>query len=437
MHLPARALYILPLLLLLLLASCATDTSSFSSATGNTSDYSAFLDNAKPAPPLRGSITRSQAIRHALTYSPVLQAQRAELRALEAEIVQAGLPPNPEIGLEVENFAGSGGTRGFDGAEITAAISQRLETGGKRSKRTLVAGLNAEALRAELAAGEREVRIAVDRAFTTLAEAREVRTLSERNLERAENNLNALESLLDAGKSNRIDVAKAKLAVSEARELIAEARSEESSAAADLSQTWGGGAADVTASGSLNSPSGGSSFAGESALKRHPAMKAAALRFARAQAAYDLEKARRFSDVDVGGGVRQLRDADETAAVFGVSVPLPIFDRNQGNIQAAKERLGRAEAEARAIKSELLSQLTRYTSDLKTARTRAAEFDSQTIAAARQALEDTQEAYDAGKASLLEVLDARETLFEVERGRARAMADLLRAHHSLLTLTQH
>ena len=394
-----------------------------------------FSGTSTAAPALRGSITREQAIRHTLTYSPALQSQRAELRALKAETVQAGLPPNPELGFDVENFAGNGGSRGFDGAEITAALSQRLELGGKRSKRTLVAALDAEALRAEIASDEREVRIAADQAFTTLLETRLIRELSERNVSRAEENLGTLDALLEAGKSNRIDVGKAKLAVSEAKELLAEARAAESTAAAELSQTWGGGAADVVASGSMGSPVGSPPSNAESAISGHPAMRAAALRFARAQATYELEKARRFSDVEVGGGIRELRDADETAAVVGLKVPLPIFDRNQGNIQAAKERLDRAEADGRSAESELRSRFTTLSADLRAARSRAAEFDSRTIDAARLALADTNEAYAAGKASLLEVLDARETLFEVERGRTRAQADLLRAHNSLLTMT--
>lgn len=433
MHLPSKAFYLLPLLLV----SCAKDITSIPTRSGTFPVDGNLNATASSTPPLRGSIRRSQAVRHALTYSPSLQAMRAEARALEAEISQAGLPKNPEFDLEIEEFAGSGSRRGFDGAEITAAVSQQFETGGKRSKRTLVAALKAEALRAELAAGEREVRIAVDRAFTTLSETRDIRILSERNLERAGENLSALESLLDAGKSNRIDVAKAKLAVSEARELLAQARSAESAAAADLSQTWGGGGSDVTTPDSLDVSTGSAPRSGDSALRSHPAMKAAALRYAGAQATYELERARRFSDVSVGGGVRQLRDANETAAVFGVSVPLPIFDRNQGNIQAAKERLGRAKAEALATESGLRNQLTRFSSDLRAARARTAEFDSKTVTAALQALEDTQEAYISGKASILEVLDARETLFDVERGQTRARADLLRAHYSLLTLTQN
>ncbi|GAA5483933.1 cobalt-zinc-cadmium resistance protein CzcC [Haloferula sargassicola] len=404
---------------------------------GGSPDFgqSKFPSNFASAPVLQGSVGREQAIRHALTYSPSLQSQRAELRALEAEIVQAGLPPNPELGFDVENFAGNGGSRGFNGAEITAALSQKLELGGKRSKRSLVAALEAEALRAEIASDEREIRIATDRAFTTLLEARQVREFSEQNLARAEENRGTLDALLEAGKSTRIDVGKATLAVSEAKELLAESRSAESNAAAELSQTWGGGAADVTAAGSLSAPGGSVPSNPEAAIKRHPAMRAAALRFARAQATYDLEKAKRYSDVEVGGGVRQLRDADETAAVVGVRVPLPIFDRNQGNIQAAKERLDRANAEGRSTESELRTRLARLSADLRAARSRASEFDSRTINAARQGLDDTREAYSAGKASLLEVLDARETLFEVERGQARALADLLRAHNSLKTLT--
>ena len=421
----------------LLLVSCATDDTSGSLDGTSAFRQAKFSNNFASAPALRGSVSRDQTIRHALTYSPTLQSQRAELRALESEIVQAGLPPNPELGFDVENFAGNGGSRGFDGAEITAALSQKLELGGKRSKRSLVATLEAEALRAEIANSEREVRIAADRAFTTLLEARQVRELSEQNVTRAEENLGTLDALLEAGKSNRIDVGKAKLAVSKAKELLAESRSAESNAAAELSQTWGGGAADVIAAGSLTAPGGSAPSNSEAAISRHPAMRAAALRYARAQATYDLEKAKRYSDVEVGGGIRELRDADETAAVVGVRVPLPIFDRNQGNIQAAKERLDRANAEGRSTESDLRSRFAKLSADLRAARSRANEFDSRTVSAARQGLKDTQEAYSAGKASLLEVLDARETLFEVERGQARAQADLLRAHNSLKTLTNN
>ncbi|MDQ8190236.1 TolC family protein [Roseibacillus persicicus] len=428
--------HFLPLATALLFASCSSNRPTQSSKATDT--YRPAIQNISlsSAPLLKGAITRENAIRHALGYSPILQSQRAELRALQAETVQAGLPPNPELGIEIENFAGSGGSRGFDGAEITAALSQRLEVAGKRSKRTLVAALETEAAKAEIASSERDVTVATDRAFTTLLEAQAVTGLSISNVSRAEENLATINALLEAGKSTSIDVGRAKLAVSEAKELLTEARLAESNAAVELSRNWGGGGTDLTPQGSLTSYEGTILPQVDEAISRHPLTRAASLRFALAEATYDLESAKRFSDIEIGGGIRQLRDADETAAVVGVSIPLPLFNRNQGNIQAAKERLDRSRAEARGKESELRSRFTMLTSDLRTAHTRVAQFNSQTVNVARQALADTNLAYSSGKASLLEVLDARKTLLQVERGQVRAQADLLRANNSLKTLSQ-
>lgn len=381
-------------------------------------------------------MTREEAVRHALARSPSLRAERAELRALQAEIIQAGLPPNPKIAVEIENFGGSGAARGFGGSEITSELSQKIETAGKRPKRARVASLKAEAALAEVAATKREVAIAAERAFTTLLESRSLRELGERNLTRAEENLGTLNTLLEVGKGNRIDVNRAKLAVSEAREQLSEARSTEKKAASELSLTWGGGSSDVTARGELVAPASKSLGTGSAVIGRHPSMQAASLRVALAEATHELEKARRMSDVEFGAGVRQMRDVDETSAVAGLKIPLPLFNRNQGNIQAAAERVEGAREESRTTESDLRARLQQLDAEYRAARERVAEFDSRTLDAARQTLTDTTEAYSAGKSSLLEVLDAREMLFDIERGRTRALADLLRAQRTLEILTR-
>lgn len=387
--------------------------------------------------PLTGPVNREQAISRALSGNPSLQAHRAEVRARDAEITQAATRPNPEWDFEIENFGGTGSVSGLDGAEITTALTQPLEIGGKRPKRTRVAEVEAEAQRAELQSKEREIATAADRAFTTLLEAREIRILSEGNLARAEENLASLQAMLEAGERGRIDVNKASIAVSEARELLAESRANEAIASSELSGTWGGGGSKITATGSL-------SATGESVLTMpvktvsgHPAMRRAELQWSLAKATHDLEMAKRYSDIKIGGGVRELRAEGETAAVVGFSVPLPVFNRNQGNIRAAEERVARAEAERRAVESELRTQFEKLSTELLAAKSRVTEFDSSTVEAARQALQDTSEAYAAGKASLLEVLDARKTLFDIEVGRTRALADLVRAHNALKTFTQN
>src|SRR4029434_6083519 len=88
-----------------------------------------------------GVLTLAQAQALALLQHPKLAAFGWEVRAGEARTLQASLPPNPEWGVEVENFAGSGALRGFQSAEITIFLSQLIELAGKRPKRTRVAGM--------------------------------------------------------------------------------------------------------------------------------------------------------------------------------------------------------------------------------------------------------------------------------------------------------
>ncbi|MGJ8677064.1 MAG: TolC family protein [Akkermansiaceae bacterium] len=386
---------------------------------------------------MSGQVSRSQATRYALTYNPTLQAQRAELRAMEAEVVQAGLSPNPELEVEAENFGGSGGRRGFNSAEITAAISQKLELGGKRKKRTLVAALAAKALHAEIQSEEREIETKVDDVFTSILEAKQLRVISEQNVARANEQLQAVTTLMEVGTSTRIDVNKAKLAVSEAKELLANARNVEASEIAKLSQAWGATASSLTLSGDLSS-AGLSSLPTDSGgvIANHPAMRAARLKFAQRQASHELEKAHRMPDVKLGTGVRDDRDTNDTLGVLSFSIPLPITNQNQGNIKAAKERIDKASAEGHAKASELRTRFIQLKADLRSAQSRLTEMDSQTISAARQALDDTQTAYSGGKRSLLEYLDARQTLFEIEQRKIRAQADRLRAENALRILSR-
>ncbi|MBT8036703.1 MAG: TolC family protein [Verrucomicrobiae bacterium] len=424
---------LIPLTASLFLVSCASNQNNSVSSDQNlqiasSSAFSAIVST----PSLHGEVTRSRAIKHAVTYSPKLRALRAELRALHAEVLQAGLRPNPELGLEIENFSGSGNTHGFKTAEITAAVSQKLELGGKRAKRHLVANLKAQALTSAIRSMEQEVTIETDKAFTALLAARKLRLLAEENLASSQEQVKTLDSLIEAGATSSIDGNKARLARSESRELLAEARSSETSAAAMLSQIWGGGSANIKATGSLDSNGLTTTAVNPGiVISKHPSMKSAALVFALNQAIYKLQKAYRISDVSISGGVRNFGESNDTAAVVGISIPLPLYNKNQGNIRAAEERVDKARAQGQAVESRLRLQVTQLNADLRSAKSRVVEIDSRTVAAARKALSDTQTAYAAGKKSLLEYIDARKTLFEIERRQIKARADLQKASNSL------
>src|SRR5215510_5907783 len=120
-----------------------------------------------------GVLTLPQAQALALLQHPKLAAFGWEVRAGEARTLQAILPPNPELGVEVENFAGSGVLRGFQSAEITIHLSQLIELAGKRQKRTRVAALERDLVAWDYEATRIEVLTQVTRAFVEVLSAQQ------------------------------------------------------------------------------------------------------------------------------------------------------------------------------------------------------------------------------------------------------------------------
>jgi len=92
------------------------------------------LEAADPYAGPLGELTLEDAVSLALQHNPLLAAGTQALSAADARVVQAGLLPNPELEIEVENFGGSADLGGFESAESTAVISQPILLGGKRSR---------------------------------------------------------------------------------------------------------------------------------------------------------------------------------------------------------------------------------------------------------------------------------------------------------------
>src|SRR5262245_26920602 len=120
-----------------------------------------------------GVLALPQAQALALLQHPKLAAFGWEVRAGEARTLQASLPPNPEFGVEVENFAGSGVLRGFQSAEITIHLSQLIELAGKRQKRMRVAALERDLVAWDYEATRIEVITQVTKALVEVLSAQQ------------------------------------------------------------------------------------------------------------------------------------------------------------------------------------------------------------------------------------------------------------------------
>ena len=131
-----------------------------------------------------------------------------------------------------------------------------------------------------------------------------------------------------------------------------------------------------------------------------------------------LAKAQGVPDLTLAAGAKYLRESDDLGAVFGVGIPLPLFDRNQGNVLAARAELARTLTLQRAAGVTARTAVAVAYEELAAAHEEASMLRDELIPAARRTYDAVREAYRQGQASTLEVLDAQRTLIELQQERS-------------------
>ncbi|MBL6080789.1 TolC family protein [Belnapia sp. T18] len=355
-----------------------------------------------------------QAVALALARAPILRSAEAGRQAAQGDRVTAGLRPNPDFSFNAENIGGSGSYGGIRSLETTYSLSQRIETGGKRQARMTAAdravaltSLDVEAVRLDLA---REVVRALAEA---VASGRAVEIARER-VRLADEVLRATRARVEAGREAFPQQRRAEVARETAAVFAERSQREAGSALRALSVLLATLGVDVM-------PARAAWF--DDLGPRPEPARAAALPpgqldrtrldalIDQRRAELDLQRRNAIPDVAVGGGVRRFREASgDTAFVLGLSVPLPIFDRNQGNILRAGAELNRAEAEAERGRLYLDASLANAERRLDQAWRAADSLRRVVLPAAGEAAASAREGYAGGKFSLLEVLDAQRAL---------------------------
>jgi outer membrane protein, heavy metal efflux system len=376
----------------------------------------------------------AQAVATALSRSPSLRGAEASRQAVRGEGLQAGLRPNPEASLTVENFGSLGGRgsyRSFDQTETTLGLSQRLELGGKRTARlgsashnASVAGLDFEAARLDLA---REV-------VTALADATASARIADVEQERvrlAAQSLRAVNARVEAGKEALLQTRRAEVARTTAEIAAERARREAETALRNLAVLMGAARVELAPRQIWFEDIGPEPRAPLPAdplarLENNPDLARLDAVIAQRRADVTLQRANAVPDVTLQGGVRRFQEGRETAFVAGVSVPLPFSDRNQGGIARANAELTRAEAEAERGRQALAASLVAAELRMQLAWRSVQSLRRTALPAASQAVGFASGGYAEGKFGFLDVLDAQRSLFD-----ARAqLNDAFREFHT-------
>lgn len=370
------------------------------------------IDPSPPAPapqaaaaetePLPSALTLARALDEAEARSPAIIAAQAAVRAAEARVRQAGYRANPELSVEVENFAGTGDLSGIRGVETTISVSQRLDVSGRRGARVSVAQAELIVQRLRLAVAYADLAQAVREHFARAATARDRLRLAEENLARARELARVAGILVNEGRDPPLRALRARTAAAQAEAELETARADESAARGTLAALFGVSTPPASVVGSLLDVEP-RAIDPEQSLE----VRIADAERVIAEAGLRQEQVGARLDPSVGLGVRHVREIGDTALVAAVTMPLPVFDRNRGNIDAARSNIVAAEARRAAVSASARVRARNAITSLEAAQARVAALETAAIPEAAEALRLTQLSYQAGRSSLLELLDAQ------------------------------
>ncbi|MQA23166.1 TolC family protein, partial [Rugamonas rivuli] len=166
-------------------------------------------------------------------------------------------------------------------------------------------------------------------------------------------------------------------------------------------------------------------------LQQSPALALARAELARHQALAQLELGKRTPDVTFNIGGKRSEELGRTQAVFGLSLPLPLFDRNQGGVLESARRVDKARDELTAATLRLESDLAQAGADFELARQQALSLRVDILPGAQSAYDAASTGFDYGKFGFLDVLDAQRTLLQAQTLYLNALADAHRAQAAI------
>lgn len=336
--------------------------------------------------------------------NPELAAVAAEDAMAAGDETQAALRPNPELQITSENL-------GARAREETVAVAQTVELGGKRTARMSLARRQRDLAGGLLAQKRAELHAALRQAFFGLLAAQARVELAEEALSLTRQDADSVRRQIDAGRLPTVAATRADIELTNATLETARVRAALARDQRRLTALLGDSARPVTVAGSLaRLPDLPSLPVLEDALRGAPARAAAALETARRAAQTDVEASHRYGDLTVSAGLRYLAEFREPAGVLSLSIPLPLSNRNQGNLARAQGAVAQAAALEHAMEIELARDLDDAYGRYQAAAQAATQIADTVLPAAETTLAATTRGFKLGRFGLIELIDARRVL---------------------------
>ena len=378
------------------------------------------LQTAATAPATPLSLTK--AIELALEGSPEVAAATRQWEATEGQVLQGRARPNPELAYSLEDARSRTRMQSWQ-------LNLPVELGGKRAARTKAAEKSREQAQAQLNELKAALRANVAAAYFDVLTAQERLVLAKDSVALAKSSTDTVAKRVAAGKVSPVEESKARVAEAGIRVELAQAASEQRNALSRLFALLGKIEAPFTVleGKAENLPPVPKLADLQSLISSSPAVVLARIEVDRRKALTDLEQSKRVPDITVSAGIQRSNETQRNILLFGVSVPLPVFDRNQGNLLEALKLEDKARDELQGATVRLHSEVAQAQERLSTIAAEVQSLRQDVLPGAKSAYDAATIGFENGKFDFLEVLDAQRTYFTAKSQYLKALGEAHRA----------
>ena len=385
------------------------------------------------------SITIEQAVQEALQNNPGLLAEKLGISVAETAVITARMRPNPVLSASSDHLdwlgTGFSEINGAGPTETAVRIDVPWERGHKREYRVDTASYAQKIAEARVADSVRRLRLDVTLACIDVIDAKARLDLANDNLKSLQAVVQLNETRLNGGAIPPVELTRSRVAMLQFRGSVKTAELALTTARVRLQTLLGRapGQMPVDISDPLKVPIPAATPALDQiqsrAITARPDIQAARLDQARSQTELRLQLANGKVDYTAGAEYRRQQGVNGTGNSVGFffSVPLPVFNRNQGEVARVSAEQVQLQKQIDALQSQISGEVLGAYREYETARQLIADIESDLLGLAQEARTTTTYVYQAGAGSLLDVLDAQRAFNDTMSSYYTAQADYRRA----------
>lgn len=395
---------------------------------------------ARAQPRAADAVAIEQAVGEALDHNLSLLAERYNVTVADAAVITAGLRPNPVVTVNAMLPDSNLVDAGVAVREGVVRTDYVIERGGKRERRIEQATLARSVAELQLLETTRKLVLDVETACADVLLAKLNLALARENLDAFNNVVAVNVERVRTGDLAQVELARSRLAALQFQNDVEQQTAKLAVARTRLEELLGRrttGSIDVTGDLRRDAAVLDRDVLRTRALERRPDLRAARSDQARSVADLRLQLANGKIDYTVSGEYHRQEGGGLVGNDYGIyfSAPLPIFNRNQGEIARARTQQQQLDAKIRALEADIAADLDRAFAEYASARSIVERIENNMLSEARDVRTTMEYSYRRGEASLVEFLDAVRAFNDTTRSYNEARADYARSLYTLDALS--